>query len=235
MNILCTICSRSGSKGVKNKNIAIVNKKPLIYYTIKQAKKSSLFSNIVISTDSLKIFKIGKKYGTDAFFLRPKYLAKDKTGKIPVIRHALIMSEKHYKKIFDYIVDLDVTSPLRYPIDINKAFKKFILTKSESLISVNQSRRNPYFNAIEKINNKFKPVKNIMINLKRRQDAPKVWDMNASIYIWKRKILLKSNSLFKNKTCIYEMPEERSIDIDTNFDLEIIKFLIKKNIKKYTF
>ena len=118
MNILCTICARSGSKGVKNKNIITINKKPLIYYTIKQAKKSSLFTNIVLSTDSLKISKIGKKYGADVFFLRPKSLSKDTTGKISAIRHALIKSEKYYNKNFDYIIDLDVTSPLRFPLDI---------------------------------------------------------------------------------------------------------------------
>jgi len=233
MDILCTICARSGSKGVKNKNIITINKKPLIYYTIKQAKKSLLFTNIVLSTDSLKISKIGKKYGADVFFLRPKSLSRDTTGKIPAIRHALIMSEKYYNKYFDYIIDLDVTSPLRLPLDIKRAFKQFIKTKSQILISANRSRRNPYFNAVEKRNNKIRMVKQPRTNIKRRQDAPSVWDMNASIYIWKRKSLLKSDNLFRNKTSIYEMPEKRSWDLDTNFDFEIIKYLIKKNFKKY--
>jgi len=233
MNILCTICARSGSKGVKNKNIITINKKPLIYYTIKQAKKSSLFTNIVLSTDSLKISKIGKKYGADVFFLRPKSLSKDTTGKISVIRHALIKSEKYYNKNFDYIIDLDVTSPLRFPLDIKKAFYQFIKTKSQNLISVSRSRKNPYFNVVEKRNNNIRIVKQARINIKRRQDAPEVWDMNASIYIWRRKSLLKGDNLFRNNTCIYEMPEKRSVDLDTNFDFEIIKYLINKNYKKY--
>ena len=98
MNILCTICARKGSKGVKNKNITIINNKHLIYYTILQAKKSKIFDDIVLSTDSKKFQKIAKKYGLNSFFLRPKKLSTSNIPKIPVIRHALFKSENFYKK-----------------------------------------------------------------------------------------------------------------------------------------
>ena len=125
MNILCTICVRGGSKEISNKNIKILNGKPLVYYTIKQAKRSKIFSKIVLSTDSKKIKNISQKIGADAWFLRNKNLSGDDISKISVIRDTLKRSETHYKIKFDYIVDLDATSPLRKILDIKKSFKNF--------------------------------------------------------------------------------------------------------------
>ena len=230
-NILCTLCMRGGSKGVPNKNTAIINGKPLLYYSLKQAKDSKLFSKIVVSTDSDKIFNISKKYGAECWFKRPKYLSTDKTAKLPVIRHALLKSEKNFKQTFDIIFDLDVTSPLRTANDIQYAYKKFIKENSNNLISATPANKNPYFNQIQFKKNKYDVVlkkKNIPI---RRQDAPKIYDMNASIYIWKRNILINSNNLFTKKTSLYIMPPERSCDIDTLLDLEFVKFILTK--KKY--
>jgi len=228
--ILCTICVRGGSKGVKNKNIRIVNNKPLIYYTINQAKKSKIFEDIVVSTDSKKIQHMVKSMGIKNFFLRPKRLSTSKAPKIPAIRHALNQSEKHYNKKYDYIVDLDATSPLRTIKDIKKAFTKMIKTGSDIIFSVNYSKINPYFNAVEfKKNGTVGPVKNEGYKLKRRQDAPKVYDLNASIYIWKRGTLLKNDTLFTKKSSIYLMPEERGYEIDTENDLKFVSYLLKKN------
>ena len=103
----------------------------------------------MLSTDSKKFQKIAKKYGLNSFFLRPKKLSTSNIPKIPVIRHALFKSENFYKKKYDYIVDLDVSSPLRTASDIKKAFNKLIKTKSNALFSVNNPRRNPYYNVVE--------------------------------------------------------------------------------------
>jgi CMP-N,N'-diacetyllegionaminic acid synthase len=231
MKILCTICVRGGSKSVKNKNIKLINNKPLIYYSIQQAKKSNLFEDIVISTDSKKIQNISKSFGITNFFLRPKFLATSSAPKIPVIRHALYEAERYYKKKYDYIVDLDATSPLRLVKDIKNAFNLFLKNNSNLLFSVNESRVNPYFNAVEvKKNNNIKPVKKLGHTLKRRQDAPKVYDLNASIYIWKRKTLVSSNSLFVKKNSIYIMPPERGHDVDTINDFKIVSYLMKNEI-----
>lgn len=226
-NILCTICVRSGSKGVKNKNIKKIKGKPLIYYTLNQAIKSKLFNNIVISTDSEKILEYSKKEKNIDRIKRPKNLAKDDSPKIPVIRHCLIEMEKRYKKKYDLIFDLDVTSPLRKIYDLKKALNKMIRNKSDNLFSVCLSKRNPYFNAVEFKKNKIKPIKNLMKQITSRQNAPVVYDMNASIYIWKRKTLLNSNTVFQKRTSIYIMPEERSLDIDTPLDFKIVEFLLR--------
>ena len=120
MRVLCVICARSGSKGIKNKNLLNFFGKPLILHTLEQAKKIKKFTNIVVSTDSKKISKVvGKDY---AWFLRSKSLSGDKIPKINVIIDALKKSEKKLKKKYE-VIDLDVTSPLRLASDIVNAFK----------------------------------------------------------------------------------------------------------------
>ena len=125
MKILCTICARKNSKGLKNKNIKKLRGIPLISRTLLQAKKSKLFEDIVVSTDSEKIQSISKKLGFNTWFLRPKSLSIGETSKVPVISHALKQAEKFYKKKYDVIIDLDVTAPLREVADIKKAYNKF--------------------------------------------------------------------------------------------------------------
>lgn len=231
MKILCTICMRKGSKGIKNKNTMNLLSKPLMWYTINHAKKSKIFDQIVISTDSKKISNLANIYGASSWFLRPKYLSSDKSAKLPAIRHALLESENYFKTNFDYIVDLDATSPLRNISDIKVAYKLFIKENSNNLITASISRKNPYFNIIENKKNKLGIVKD-KINYDRRQDAPKTYDMNASIYIWKRNFLLKSDKFFTEKTSLYLMPFNRSIDIDSKDDYELVKyFMSKKNAK----
>ena len=161
MKILCTICGRGGSKGVKNKNLISIKGKPLIYYTIKQAIKSGLFDEIVVSTDNLKIQRAAKRYGAKSWYLRSKSLSNDNAPKIPVIRDTLIKSEKYFNKIFDYIIDLDISSPLRDTQDITRAFKKFLKFKNENLFSVYESKKNPYFNMVEIKNDKINLLKKI--------------------------------------------------------------------------
>ena len=234
INILCLICMRKGSKGVKGKNIKIMNGKPLAAYTIERAIESNIFSEIVVSTDSKKISNISKKYGAKCWFLRPKFLSLNNVDKLHVRRHALIESEKYFDKKFDIIFDLDATSPLRNKKDIINAFDQFKNENAENLISVYKSKKNPYFNMVELSKIGIKLVKKPTKTVTSRQKAPIVYDMNASIFIWKRNSLLKKNSLFTNKTSIYTMPENRSIDIDSEFDWEIVKYLLnKKKGKSY--
>ena len=124
MKVLCAICARGGSKGVKNKNIKKLIGIPLIAHTIFQAKKSRIFTKIVVSTDSKKIQNISKKFGAENWFIRPRHLSSDKSEKQLAIRHLLVSAEKYYKIKFDVIIDLDVTSPLRNINDIKLAIKK---------------------------------------------------------------------------------------------------------------
>ena len=228
MNILCTICARQGSKGVKNKNIIKIYGKPLIAYTIEQAKKANTFNKIVLSTDSRSIQKIGKKFGAESWFLRKHSLSSDNISKVNVIRDIFLKSEEKFKKKFDLIVDLDVTSPLRNVTDIINAIKYFKKKRLEILFSACKSKKNPYFNIVEYKKNKISLVKNQKKQIYSRQKAKQTFDVNASIYIWSRKSLINFRTFFKKKTGIFLMSEERSWDIDSYFDLKIVKFLLKK-------
>ncbi len=227
--VLCTICARGGSKGVKNKNIKEINGKPLIAYTIEQAKNSGLFEHIVISTDSDNIARIAQEYGAEVFFKRSEEMASDTAGKLDVIKDAFVRSEKYYNKQYDYLVDLDATAPLRNVDDIKKSFEQFLLNSNDNLITAMPGRRSPYFNLVE-VNKDGKVYlsKNLKNSIIRRQDAPKTYDMNASIYIWKRDTILNEKTLFLENTGLYVMPEERSIDIDTELDYKFVEFLMKE-------
>ena len=229
MRVLCSICMRKNSRGLKNKNFKKLHNKPLLYYTINQALKSRIFSKIVVSTDSEKIMELSKKYKAEVFFKRPKKLSSSNVSKIEVIKHLFKKSENHFNQKFDYIVDLDVTSPIRKPKNIREAFNKVLKNNLDILFSVTKSRKNPYFNMIQENTSKYFDIikKNKLIY--SRQKAPKCYDMNASIYIWKRKNLLNLTSFYSGKTTIYEMPIERSIDIDSAFDWKLVEFLLKKN------
>ena len=223
---------RGGSQGLKNKNLKIINGKPLMYYTISQALKSKIFDKVVVSTDSKKILKFAKSYGADGWFLRPKRFSSNTSSKVAAIRHAFVEAEKFYGKKFKFIVDLDVTSPLRNVEDIINAYKFFIKKRGDILITGSKSRHNPYFSIVEIVNGKIQKVKDVKKEFFRRQEAPKTYDMNASIYIWNRQTLLKSFTAVlereaKWKIIFYEMPPSRSIDIDSELDFKLVEFLLK--------
>src|SRR3990167_396051 len=147
--VLCTICARGGSKGVKNKNVRLLHGKPLIVYTIEQAKESGLFEHIVISTDSDLIAAVAQEYGAEVFFKRSDEMASDTAGKLDVIKDAFLRSEAHYQTTFDYLIDLDATAPLRSVQDIIDAYQQFLKDDNDNLITAMPSRRSPYFNLVE--------------------------------------------------------------------------------------
>ena len=235
MNILCTIAAREGSKGVPGKNIRNLNDKPLMLYSIEQAQKCGIFTHIVVTTDSEEIVEMANNHGVETWFLRPRELATDQSAKYPVIKHALLESEKYFNIKYDSIIDLDVTTPLRNTEDIQMAYRKFIDENSDMLISVTSAKKNPYYNMVEfDKHNNLKIVKELNNWPTRRQDAPRVYNINASIYIWKRDYLISNGGslilMLKGKTSLYQIPEERAIDIDSEFDFRIVESLIKNTI-----
>lgn len=230
-NLIITICARGGSKGVKGKNIRDLNGYPLIYYTIKQARDWGKAKHIIVSTDSEEIAEIAKKYGAEVPFIRLPELATDSAAKVPVIRHALTTSEKIFNQNYEAVMDLDVTSPIRKTEDLDKALNLFLQKKPKTLFSVVAAHRNPYFNMVEETED-GKAVLSKVGNFARRQDAPKVYDLNASIYIYDRKFLVeeKSDNVITDNSIICLMDQISRIDIDSELDFKFIEFLIKKNI-----
>lgn len=230
MKRLCTICARGGSKGVKDKNIRDLLGKPLIAHTILQAKATGLFDVIVVSSDSEAILSVADKWGVDYIVKRPDELASDQAAKVPAIQHCVKEVERERAIKYDVVVDLDVTSPLRSPGDIVEAVKMLEERDASNLITAAPARRSPYFNLVELDDQGFVRLsKSLAIPVNRRQDAPKCYDMNASIYVWKRDALMNKATIFNEDTLLYVMPEERSIDIDSELDFAFVEFLAKRD------
>lgn len=231
-NLLITICARAGSKGVEGKNIRKLAGKPLIYYTIKQALDWGKGKRVVVSTDTEEIAKVARKFGAHVPFLRPKKLSSDKAIKEEAIRHAFLKSEKIFNERYDFVMDLDATAPVRTVKDLERAFKLFLKEKPKTLFSVVPARRNPYFNMVEEVGFKRVTYSKPNANIHRRQDAPRVYDMNASIYIYSRDYLLyeKNNKPITDDSVAYVMHELSRHDIDSEIDFKFIEFLIKEKL-----
>lgn len=229
LKVLCTICARGGSKGVKNKNVRLINNKPLIAHTVELAIASGLFTDVVVSTDCDDIASAASSAGALSLFKRPEHLASDEAAKLPVIKHAFTESERILEKKYDVLFDLDATSPLRIKSDIFGCFDMIISGKYRNIITASPARRSPYFNLVE-IDGNGTPFVSKGSLTDRRQDSPKCYDMNASIYAWTREAILGDDKLFSDKTGLFVMPEERSLDVDTEFDFAIVSALMEKRL-----
>ena len=234
MNILITLCARGGSKGIPEKNIKLLAGKSLIVYSIDLTKilKEKWGAKIALSTDDSKIKQVAAAHGVQTEYVRPEYLATDSAGKIDTIKDLLIYEESLVNYKYDFVLDLDVTSPLRTLEDIEKSLELLIAnSKAENLFSVNNSARNPYFNMVEKKSNGFYSLVKTSLDgtLMTRQSAPKVYDLNASFYWHKRTFFdLDSKSAIIDKSLIYTM-NHICFDLDHKFDFDFLEYLINNN------
>jgi len=233
MKILAVIGARGNSKGVKDKNIRNLAGKPLILYSIEQMLEWGGFERFIVSTDSEQIAEIAVKAGAEVPFLRPAELATDSCGKLDVLRHALINAQEYYQTDFDTLIDIEVPSPLRKVKDIENAVELFEKNRPDCVFSVVKAKKNPYFSMLEVDKNGLavlckKPSKDIF----SRQDAPKVYQINGSIYIYDSKFLLdKKNTLpYSGRAMLYVMDDITTFDIDSEVDFKFVEYLIKEGI-----
>lgn len=229
MSRLCTICARGGSKGVPGKNLRELLGKPLIVHSIEQARKSSLFEAIAVSSDSKDILEVSRRFGADVLVCRPDDMASDTAPKLPAIRHCFETAERELGKTFPVFVDLDATSPLRIAEDIAGAVRLLEERGVSNVITGAPARRSPYFNLVElDARGVVHLCKTLDHPIVRRQDAPRCYDMNASIYVWRREAFLREPAVFYEDTLLFEMPEGRSIDIDSELDFEMVCLLMTR-------
>ena len=244
MNILFTICGRAGSKGLKNKNIKNLLDEPLIYYTfsiidlyIKNNKNEDNY-DICVSSNSKELLNLSKQCNLNIIeIFRDENLSTDNTAKTEVIYDCMTKCEKIMNRTYDIIVDLDITSPLRTISDLENVInKKKENRKVDVVFTVVNSRRNPYFNMV-KLDDSNNITTVITSDFVARQQAPKIYDMNASIYAYESGFLREKviTSIFKGKTDIVEMYDTGVLDIDYEDDLilmEVIsKHLFTNNLK----
>lgn len=228
--ILCLIPARSGSKGLRNKNIIKLGNRPLIAWPIKSALKSKYLDMVVVSTDSLKISKIAKKYGAEVPFLRPKKLAIDSAGTVDVIKHAIKFLEKK-NEFFDYVLCLESTSPLTSSKDIKNAISILYNNsyKVDSVVGVGRcTSQHPEYLFLKGKNSLLKRYLSKRNIYKRRQDLSDLYFIDGSLYLTKIKSLFLNNSFVSKKTMPLVMPKYKSFEIDDYIDLLIYRTLIKK-------
>lgn len=223
---IISICARGGSTGLPGKNTRNLLGKPLIGWTIEQALQSGVADRVLVSTDSAEIADVALRFGAEVPFLRPAALATADAAKVPVIQHLVAWVEANSGPVHT-IIDLDPTSPLRDVADI-QACVAALDDASDVVITGYESEKNPYFNMVEeKARGYFGRVCTPQHEVAGRQGAPKVYAMNASIYVWRRAVL--ATSLWASpRVRLYTMPRERSIDIDHAIDFELVELLMKK-------
>ena len=234
-NLLITLCGRGGSKGIPGKNIRPINGRPLISISIDVAKRfaGKYQADIALSTDDEEIKNISAQFGLQTNYSRPANLATDTAGKIETIADLLFFEERNRNNQYDYILDLDITSPLRTFEDLEEAYNSIKNDANAlNLFSVNHAARNPYFNMVEQQPNGYYGLikKGEFVT---RQSAPNVYDLNASFYFYRRTFFESGNTkTITIKSLIYVMPHI-CFDLDHPIDFEFMEFLMANN--KLTF
>ena len=228
MESIAIILARSGSKGLKDKNIKLMNGKPLIAYSIEAAKNSGLFDVVHVSTDSQKYADIATEYGADEPFLRSEEMSSDTADSWDAVLEVL----RRYKEIgkdFDLVTLLQPTSPIRTGEDIKNAFEIFKVKDANAVISVCESGH-PIEWYIPLLNgNDMSAFATSEEKSGRRQDADTYYRMNGSIYMLKTAYLKENpRNIIRSEVYAYVMDKYSSIDIDTQFDFDIAEAIIKK-------
>lgn len=231
MKILFTMCGRAGSKGIKNKNIRSFAGKPLPYYSISvidlflKKTKAEIDYDIVVNTDSKELIEMMKNNPLREveIIMRKPELCNDVIGKIEVIRDCYFQMKERMGKSYDMVVDLDLTSPLRIVIDMENLIKKHRETKADVTTSVTGARRNPYFNQLKRTEHGFKKV--IESDFTARQQAPEVFDMNASLYAYNPEYLMTGKGVLDGYCECIEMKDTGVLDLDHENDFALMEII----------
>lgn len=231
MKILFTICGRAGSKGVKNKNLRNFCGKPLAYLTVSVIdlylkQHPDIEADVVVNSDSKELLHLLSNNGLLKIYTieRDASLAGDIIGKIAVIKDCLVKMEQRHQKTYDVIVDLDITSPLRTVRDLEAVINKHIssgASGADVTTTVAPARRNPYFNQVKKTEHGFKKV--IESDFTARQQAPEIYDMNASIYAYKPEYLKTGKGVLDGYCEMVEMYDTAVLDLDHENDFELME------------
>lgn len=224
MKNLAVIPARSGSKGLVDKNIKMLNGKPLMVYSIEAAKKSGIFDCVHVSTDSEQYAEIAKQNGADVPFLRDDSLASDTASTWDVIKYVL----KKYEAVqqqFDSVTVLQPTSPLRSDMDIYGAYQLFVQKEAHAVISVCEMEHPPVWSNVlpedRSLKGFLKPEADV-----RRQELPTYYRFNGAIYMVDVKHLLNTDDLYDEKSYAYVMDTKHSVDIDSVYDFAMAEFMM---------
>ena len=227
-NVLGVIPARGGSKSVPHKNLAPLNGKPMMVWTIEAAQNSKMMTHFVVSSEDEKIIQVALQYGAPAPFVRPAEFATDEAPSLPVVQHAVREMEARLNIVFDYVVMLQATSPLRTGADIDAALEKLIRTGADSVVSVVRiAHHHPYRMRFIENDLLVKLPMGEQKELQRRQDLPPVFIRNGAIFATKREVVMEQNSFLGTVSRPYLMPESRSANVDTKFDFLVVEVMMQ--------
>lgn len=220
---LCVIPARAGSKGLKDKNIRNFRGRPLLAHSVRHACEAGVFDEVAVSSDSEAYLAIAADAGASLLIRRPPALASDTAGSIDVLLHALQTAEVERGCTYNVVCLLQPTSPVREPQDIKTAIAMLDGDGLDCVVSVSPSKASPYFNLLERDpkTGRVSLSKTLPADVSRRQDAPEVFLLNGSIYVWTRAALTCRRTIYCDRTGLYPMPALRSVDIDTEEDWEL--------------
>jgi CMP-N,N'-diacetyllegionaminic acid synthase len=227
---LGTICARGGSRGVPGKNVRALAGHPLIAYTIAIARRCTFIDRVVVSTDSEEIAAVARRYGAEVPFLRPAELASDTAAKVPAIQHAVREVERERGAPVDLVVDLDPTAPLRTVDEVRACWELVQTPATDVVFTVTAAEKSPYFNMVELVDGYARLSKLAGQPVVRRQDAPAVFSLNASVYAYRRAHLMDDGRVIAPRSRIVVMPPERSRDVDGPIDFAFLEFLVREKI-----
>jgi CMP-N-acetylneuraminic acid synthetase len=226
MNIVAFIFARGGSKGVPRKNIRPLGDKPLIAWSIATARAVEGISDVIVSTDDPEIQACAIKYGARAPFLRPPEISLDDSPEWLAWRHAIDWVENDNGQPIDLFLSIPTTSPFRSPNDIIGVIERFNEGSWDSVICVTEAQRNPYFNMVALDDAGAASLVAGQGESFRRQDTPEMFDITTVGYATSPAYIRRSDGLFKGRVGVFEVPQERSLDIDTEFDFKVAEALV---------
>ena len=233
MTTVAFIFARGGSKGLPGKNIRPLCGKPLIAWSIERALVVERIDRVIVSTDSDEIATISKQYGAEVPFIRPADLAMDESPEWLAWRHGLEYLKEDTGAMPEFMVSLPATAPLRFAIDINSCIDEYEKGSSDMVITVTDAHRSPYFNMVkENSDGSYGLVNTPPLTVKRRQDAPMVYDMATVCYVANSEFVMLHDSIFEGRVRAVHVPIERAIDIDTLLDFQIAEVLLSKSGEK---
>lgn len=228
MDYVAFIFARSGSKGFPGKNLKILDGKPLIGIAIECALSVKRIKRVIVSTDAEDIATVARKYGAEVPFLRPGELAQDSTPEWHAWKHALNYLKDFEGSIPEVMVSLPTTSPLRSATDVENCINEYEKGLSDVVVTITNSHRNPYFNMVKAdASGGYVLVNKPNQIINHRQSTPEIFDLATVCYVANSQFVLTNNGIFDGKVGAVKVPRERAIDIDTEFDFEMAKALIK--------
>lgn len=226
--VVGAVFARGRSKGIPRKNLQLVNGRSLVCYAVQVGLESEHVERVIVSTDDAEVAAEARRCGAEVPFARPAELARDDAPEWLAWRHAIEFLRAEAGHAPAVLVVLPPTAPLRSVTDVDACVEALLGSDADGVITVTRADRNPYFNMVTIDADGYARLVNPPASpVHRRQDVPEVWDMTTVAYAVRSEFVLRSNGLFSGRLRAVEVPRERALDIDTDFDLRVARLLME--------